>query len=542
MKHSKLFRILTVGVLLGLLVMLFPAAPAMAAEDIDIYDSDDDRIDEAEIGDKIYIEGDGFYESIDPDYYYVDIYFSGDEADEGDDIDDEVENYERMKSSVDTDENGDFSTSFTIPDELTDGDDDVEVTGGDYYIYVTYDDGKNIEAVADIKIIAGEIELDVDEGPVGIEVEITGTDFGDEEDLEVEFDGDDIDIEAGDTETDDDGEFTLTIVIPEATGGDHTIKVTDDGGSSAEAEFTIEAGITLSDSSAAPGDSITVYGTGFGDEVDVVIEFDGDEVAEEESDSDGSFQIIFTVPVLSAGSYDIEVTDDDDNEAETNFTIAAGISTNKTSGNVGDTVTITGKGFTPNATITITLATEKVTATADSNGQFSASITIPAIQSGSQTITITDGVNTKKATFDLESTPPSRPNTSVPLDGEKAESPTVFDWADVTDPSEPVTYNLQVATDQSFTQIVLRKTNLTVSEYTLTEEEKLASTGQDAPYYWRVQAVDGANNPSDWSTASSFTVGFSFSSLGWWVYVLAGIAVLLIVLIVYLLALRRRAF
>ena len=45
--------------------------------------------------------------------------------------------------------------------------------------------------------------------------------------------------------------------------------------------------------------------------------------------------------------------------------------------------------------------------------------------------------------------------------------------------------------------------------YTLTsDEEKLPSTPADGFYYWRVKAIDGAANESDWSAANKFWVSW----------------------------------
>ena len=191
--------------------------------------------------------------------------------------------------------------------------------------------------------------------------------------------------------------------------------------------------------------------------------------------------------------------------------------------------------------VTVTFLTERATASTGSSGDFTATITVPAGQSGAQTVTASDGTSTVTANFDVESTAPPVPSTLLPLAGDKAKSQTAFDWADVTDPSQPVTYGLQIANDANFTSMVLQKTGLTDSGYTLTEGEKLASTGQEAPYYWRVRAVDGAGNTGNWSTASSFTVGFSFGVIpGWALFTLMGIAALLVGLVVYLVVLRTR--
>ena len=107
-----------------------------------------------------------------------------------------------------------------------------------------------------------EITLDHDEGIVGTEVEISGIGFDSNEDIIVEYDDNEVDIESGDSDTDNDGEFVCTIIIPESTAGDHTIKVTgDDSGVEAEATFTVEPQISISPESGAAGDTVTVSGT-----------------------------------------------------------------------------------------------------------------------------------------------------------------------------------------------------------------------------------------------------------------------------------------
>ena len=104
------------------------------------------------------------------------------------------------------------------------------------------------------------------------------------------------------------------------------------------------------------------------------------------------------------------------------------------------------------------------------------------------------------------------------------EAETYFDWEEVTDPSG-VTYTLQIASDEDFTSIVLEKKDLTNSEYTLTEEEKLEPGDKKAIYYWRVKAIDGASNESGWTTPGSFLVGFAFAfdMPNWALYLLIGL-------------------
>jgi len=530
MKHSKIFRVLAMAVILSLLVVALPVSPALASYDydIDLVDSDGDSLDEGEIGDYFYVEGDDWPPSdyVEPqDIEEVDIYFSSEEADTGDDIDDEVQNYERLKSGVEIDDDGEFDKKVKVPDELTDGDDDEVVVRGTYYVYVTMAGSDDIKAVAEFTVIAAGITLDTEEGPVGTEVEITGFDFADNEEITVEYDGDEISIEGGDDETDRNGAFEAIILVPDSAAGEHTIKVTDESDNEAETVLTVESEITINPESGIAGERVTVRGTGFADVEDVTIKFDGDEIATGDTNIDGSFTIPFDVPAVGAGTYDVEAEDDDNNSAEAEFTIASNISigpvTNQTSpGYVGMDITISGKGFKPNATITITYASTPVvfTTTSAADGSFSYTFKAPKSEAGEHTITATDGVNSMEAKFYMEADAPAIPKPLLPLMDSKPEQPIFFDWEDVTDPSG-VTYILQIAKDESFTTLVLQE-ELTDSEYTLSEEVELESTKKDAPYWWRVKAIDGADNESRWTGAGSFHVGFSFSLPNWAKYLL----------------------
>ncbi len=536
MRYRRIFHIIATAVLLSLLVMALPASPALADGEIEL------DPEEGEIGERIDIEGQDF----DWDWGIY-IYFSSEEADEGDDIDDEVDDYYELVRSYSTDEDGDFDTSFYVPDELTDGDDEEDVSSGTYYVYVTYDDDPTIEAVAEFTVIAAELSLNPDEGPAGAEVEVTGTGFTDREEIIVEYDGDEIDIESGDDETDRNGKFQCTIIIPESTADEHTITVTDESEVEAEAEFTVEPKITVTPATGAPGETVTVEGTGFGERVDVTIEFDGKEVAEDETDRDGSFTVTFTIPAEGPGTYKIRTEDEDNNKANANFNIATEITLSKTTGNVGSEVTLSGSGFTPNKTVTVTYTSEPevvATTTSDDEGEFTATFTIPKSKHGEHTVTASDSAGVSSTTtFVMESTPPEAPLPQIPEEGARARSQAFFDWEDVTDPSG-ISYTLQVATCENFTDIVLERTEISESEYTLTEKEKLETTSSEAPYYWRVRAVDGAENKSDWTTAIAFYVGSAFFAIfeGWKLYALIGLAVLLVVLIIAVLKRRTQGY
>ena len=224
-------------------------------------------------------------------------------------------------------------------------------------------------------------------------------------------------------------------------------------------------------------------------------------------------------------------------EAEAEFTVEPDMTITPTSGSIGDTVSVSGTGFGKRKSITITYDGDEpplvVTVTADSSGAFQYTLIVPPSRYGAHNITVTDGTNTKPLTFTMESTPPSPVYPQLPLMDSKLEA-WRFDWCgdatdltkEVTDDSLPVTYTLQIASDASFSVIVLEKEGLTTSEYTLTEaEEKLVSASSEkAPYYWRVKAIDAASNETAWTGTGTFYVGFAWPD--WIIYLWFGLGIL----------------
>jgi len=560
MRYTKVLRIFSIAVILSLLLA---AAPVMAEDRyIDV------SPEEGKIGDRIEIGGEGFNVSTDTADKYASIYFSSDEASTLPDIDDEVTHYEILKEGVWLDEEGAFETTFTVPDELSDGDDEEDVELGTYYVYVCHYGYDRIRAIAEFTVIGGEIEIDPESGPVGTEVEITGTEFGDEKDITVEYDGDEVDIESGDDETDDDGEFYSYIIVPESTTGDHTITVIVSGGE-VEVEFTVEPEIFLSPVSGEPGEEVDVSGTGFGRRTDVVVYLDGEALTTVTSDSDGSFETTFDVPDWETDIYDVEVEDEDENLDSAKFTLTAPppstepepvepsptptptpsvttVSINPNKGPVGAQLVLGGSGFEAGGTITIKYDGEEVNkVTADATGIFVAAFQVPASKSGERAIVVTDGTNTHELTYTVESTPPGVPAPLLPEMGVKVKSPVSFDWEDVKDASLPVVYTLQVATDKEFTDasLVVDKDGLDLSEYAFTESEELRLVDGETSYYWRVKATDGASNESAWTGAGMFY--FTPPTLGglpsWALYALFGLGGLVLFIIGYLVG-RRTAY
>ena len=523
MKRIKIFRILALAAILSLLVIAIPASPALAAESIDLSPST------GEVGDKIDIDGSGFK----TDGTRVYIYFSSQEWDVGDEIDDDVTVYQLVKKRT-PDVNGEIDTYFYVPEILDDGDDYEDVVGGYYYVYVTYGDNDDIEAVDEFTIRG--IELSPDEGMVDTEVEITGIGFTKSKDIRyIEYDDEEVDIESGDEETDRHGEFISSILIPESIAGEHTITVRDMSNKEASATFSVDPEITVTPISGIKGDTVAVTGTGFGDEEDVAIAFNAVTVATNTTDQDGSFTASFIVPDVAAAIYDVEAEDDDNNDARAQFTVEIAtvltispVTTQASPAHADMNIAVSGLGFRASSAITVTDLTSGlliVTTTSNADGVFQTTFEA-AGAAGEHVITASDGTSTLQVSFIMESQPPSAPALLLPEAATKAEARVSLDWETVTDDSSPVTYTLQIATDDDFApaSILLEKEGLTRSEYTATEAEKLSSTKEEAPYYWRVKAIDAISNEGEWSTPGSFYVGgISFDLTGWVLYVVMGV-------------------
>jgi len=556
MKYTKILQIFSIAIILSLLVV---AVPATAQTRFIALDPE-----EGKIGDEITIVGEGFNKSTDESEKYASIYFSSEEASTVHDIDDDVTIYEVLKEGIWLDEDGEFDTTFDVPVELDDGDDEEDVEAGTYYVYVTHYPSVRIRAVAEFTVIGGEIEIDPDNGPAGTEVEVIGTDFSAEEDVTIEYDGDDVDIEDGDDETDNDGEFLSVIFIPESTAGDHTITVTVSG-NEVEAEFTVEPEVFIDPLSGSANTTVSVSGTGFGRRQEVVIYFDNAGLATATTSTEGSFETTFTVPELGTDIYDVEVEDEDENTDTAKFTVTSAPSPTPTptpsptpappisattasislsAGPVGAYISAVGTGFEADGAVTIKYDDEELaTITADANGMFVVAFEVPPSKYGDHTITLSDGTNIHELIFTVESTPPEVLSPLLPEMGVKLKPPMSFDWKDVEDESAPVTYTLLIATSSDFSgaSIVLEKDGLTESEYVLTEGEESMLVAQETPYYWRVRAIDAASNEGDWTGPGMFYIAETFALPDWLLYALIGLGGLLLFIVGYLLG-RRTAY
>jgi len=410
-------------------------------------------------------------------------------------------------ASVVTNAAGSFNATFNVP-AIFGRTSEIKASDGLYTATATF-------------TYSASISLTPTKGNVGEEITVSGTTFTPVSSVSINFDN----TQVATIDTDGSGNFITTFHVPDSFNGIHTV-VASDGTHTVNASFATSASIRLTPTEGLSGTEVTVSSTGFDADKSITITFADVKVGTTTTNANGSFSDKFTVPQYGSGNYDVIVSDGV-NTASVVFTITISVSISQTTGNVGTPLTLSGSKFFGVVTIKYDDVVMAKTFT-DAKGVFSVTFNVPASIHGEHIITVSDTISKIQTTFTMESVPPPVPAPLLPKTGAKAKSKASFDWEDVTDPSG-VTYTLQIAPDADFTVRILHKQGLVTSAHTLTETEKLPATSEETPYYWRVRAIDGASNKSEWSASSSFYVSF-FPD--WAKYALIGIGALVVTLLI----------
>ena len=226
-------------------------------------------------------------------------------------------------------------------------------------------------------------------GRPGEEVTVKGYDFEYREEVDIYYYLDSTRVKVATDEADSDGDFRVDFTVPESCTGQHRVRADGDEGSDADDNFEVEPGLEVDPEQGPVGTRVTVKGMGFGedeDDIEVRYYFNGDyeTVAQNiRADDDGSWQTTFSVPVSSKGNHKIYAKGDDSSLGDVEdvtFEVEPGISLSKTSGHVGDTITVSGSGFKRNETgIRVTFDEQQVGSTTSANtyGEWTISFEVP---------------------------------------------------------------------------------------------------------------------------------------------------------------------
>ena len=462
MKRGRTFRILAVLMLLSIWVLGLSGTPVMAGPEISLSPGS------GAVGTTVTISGEN-WDSFKGDEIYI--YFSGEEI---------------SASPIVVPQTGIFQLDFNIPGDAEPDEHDIRVRA----------EWGSTLATSTFTVLEPEISLSRRSGPAGSKLVVDGEGFYADKVVTIYYDNTILSTMTASPS----GEFSYSFDVPDSTTGAHDIIAENAEDNFSDAEFEVLPQITLNSEAGAVGSILTVSGTGFASKSDISVFFQSEEVAFAKTDESGTFGTTsFNVPSVSPDTYDITVKDEKRNTAKYEFTITAGISVDQTTANVGSDLTISGTGFEAGGEIYVEYDGVAVaTIATDNDGAFQVVLKVPASPHGEHVISVSDGVNTRQLVFEIESDAPPVPALVSPDDKSVAEAATYFDWEDVDDPSVPVRYQLQIASDVDFTVVILEKT-LTESTYTLGGTEALAAVTEGSPYFWRVKAIDGALNESEWA-------------------------------------------
>jgi hypothetical protein len=451
--------------------------------------------------------------------------------------------YDGTRSATNrTDANGEFTLAFTIPEGCT----------GQYQVLADL----GYTTVDTYFIVRPGLMVSPEKGPVGTNVTVKGRGFAkNEQDIDLRYYLNGSNYETIDRHilANTRGSWEISFPIPPSTRGE--LKLDAQGHESQlvevkDATFRVTAEISLDKSSGIVGDSVTMRGSAFtAYEKGIQILFDGETALTGiNADGQGYWEESFKVPEMASGTYNVTaggaMTPREDTVA-VRFEIKPGIVLPPGEGHVGMNLTVTGHGFAASTDVIIMYdGSQKATATTSDKGSFdNASFLVPESSHGEHRVAAGyAGENHASAILTVESDPPPIPTLISPFKGSwvgftGSASPT-FRWSAVSDESG-VRYRLQIATSGNITTTgefvdpIVSVKGLVGTNYTMEETEALP----DGTYYWIVQAVDGAENESPWSTAYSFRVGL----LPKWAFIVSIVAIVVLVgALVYFFVIRRR--
>jgi hypothetical protein len=440
---------------------------------------------------------------------------------------------ESVKTGIATDANGSWQSTFALPDS----------PGGTRSVgaFGSTTAASGVTPVA--FTVSPQVTMTPATGSAGTQVTVTGTGFAaGETGITVMFGN--IAVGQGLTASPK-GRWTATFVIPMMGGGVHSVTAYGSITSASQVagvSFTITARIAIGPTSGAVGDTVSVTGQSFGaNETGINILYDGTPVASNiRASATGDWTATFTVPPSPTGNHRVgasgpftAVT----SVPEQSFTVSPKLSITPTSGAVGTQITITGTGFAAGRPATITFDNQAVTLTSGTTqstaqGSITATFNAPKSKGGPHKIIVSDGTSQLSSDWTMESTPPPVPSPSKPSNGELigwfGNDPVAFRWTEVQDPSG-VSYTLQVSTDETFSSLTIKQDGLTKPEF-------ISSPLPLGVYHWRVRAIDGADNASDWSQVMSVRVGI----MPMWAFIaIAATCVAVLVMVIFVLLHRR---
>ena len=238
------------------------------------------------------------------------------------------------------------------------------------------------------------IELTPESGLPGTEVTVYGYDCAKDKLVDIYYDGNLIATDR----TSSKGDFTIFFTVPEGYKGHYQV-FADVGYASVDTYFTVKPGLTLSPEKGPAGTTVTVKGQGFAkDEEGIELMYyrnDSYETIERNivANAKGSWQRSFQIPSSTRGEHKIDALGAVSRLYEVQdatFRVTSEISIDKSSGSVGDTITMTASRFAASEKgIEILFDGEAVVTDikANSEGEWQESFQVPEMPAGEYSVT-----------------------------------------------------------------------------------------------------------------------------------------------------------
>jgi len=235
-------------------------------------------------------------------------------------------------------------------------------------------------------------------GVPGEEIKVRGYNFTANEWVDIYYDGAPID----EIQTDDDGDFpAVTFTVPQGHAGAHNVSARENGSSvNVSATFTVKPGLIVSPEEGPVGTNVTVKGLGFAkNEMNIEVRYylDGNytTVASNISaNATGGWQRSFLIPSSAEGSRKIDAKGDSSSLATVKdafFEVKPGLTLDRTSGSLGQNITMTGSGFAAGERdITIFVSGQPVRTgiRADVTGHWQENFAVPLMPKGTHNVTV----------------------------------------------------------------------------------------------------------------------------------------------------------
>jgi len=250
------------------------------------------------------------------------------------------------------------------------------------------------------------IELFPSSGVPGTEVTVDGQDFDAGKYVDIYYDGEII----ATGRTNIKGDFTITFTVPEGYKGAYQVHAkvgADVGYDTADAYFTVKPGLTVSPEKGPVDTTVTVEGQGFAKNeggIELRYYLNGNyETVEMDiiAGAKGSWETNFQIPPSTRGEHKIDAEGSVSRLHEVEdatFEVTTEISINKSSGSVGESITMTGSRFAADEMdIEILFDGEAVVTDirADDTGYWEESFEVPEMPTGNYSVTA-EGKQTKK--------------------------------------------------------------------------------------------------------------------------------------------------